>query len=85
MNPRLVRKTILEMLEGSDPFALPEDRLFSELSGRLGEPISRADFDDAMSWLSVHKHILVQQDPLDDDAARWFISPTGKTLLAQSV
>jgi hypothetical protein len=85
MNQRLLKKTILEMLEGSDPYALPEDRLFSELPGRLGEPVTQADFEETLAWLSVYKHIRPQVDPLGDEITRWFITGTGKTLLGQSL
>ncbi len=80
----MIRRTILEILEEIEPFALPEPQLKLHLDARMRPPVAAAEMEDAITWLNVRQHIRPLSDhlaPEDSTAVKWLITETGKTLL----
>jgi hypothetical protein len=78
-----LRKNILMILERCEPYALPERQLKLELDGSIRPPAALAEFEDALSFLNIRKHILTVPDPLDEQNVKWTITETGKAMLRQ--
>jgi len=81
--PLNIRKNILLILERCEPYAMPERQLKLELDGSIRPPSAVAEFEDAMLFLNIRKHIATVPDPLDEQNVKWTLTETGKTLLRQ--
>ena len=78
-----LRKNILLILERCEPYAMPERQLQLELDGSIRPPAATAEFEEALLFLNIRKHIVTVPDPLDEENVKWTITETGKSLVRQ--
>jgi len=76
-----IRRTILDLLERAQPYALPEPQLAVELNGAIRPPAGRAELDEELLFLQTRACIATVPDPLDDNLVKWAITEAGKTML----
>jgi hypothetical protein len=81
MRSLIIRRTILDILERCQPFALPESQLAVELSAIIRPPAGKAELDDAILFLQTRRYIATVPDPLDDNLVKWAITEPGMTML----
>jgi hypothetical protein len=78
-----IRRTILDVLERAQPYALPESQLIVELNGAMRPAVSTAEFDDQLLFLQIRRYVTTVPDPLDDQLIKWAITEAGLTMLRQ--
>ena len=78
-----IRRTILDILERAQPYALPESQLAVELNGAIRPPASTAEFDEEILFLQTRAYIATVPDPLNDALVKWAITEAGRTMLRQ--
>jgi hypothetical protein len=78
-----IRRTILDILERAQPYALSESQLAVELNGAVRPPAPRAEFDEEILYLQIRRYIATVPDPLDDNLIKWAITEAGRTMLRQ--
>jgi hypothetical protein len=78
-----VRKAVLEILEGANPYAMPEKQLHTEIDGAVRPPVGQAEFDETILFLQSRKAIATVPDGLDPENVKWTITEVGKTLLRE--
>ncbi len=84
MTPLAIRSTILRVLEGVQPHALPLDALLAEVNRLVRPAITVAELKAHLSWLLDRMMIDFIADPLDEknaDARRWLIREAGLAAL----
>jgi hypothetical protein len=83
MRATTIRRTILDILERAQPYALPESQLVVELNGALRPAAGAAEFDEQILFLQSRRYITTVPDPLDDQLVKWAITEAGLTMLRQ--
>jgi hypothetical protein len=83
MRATIIRRTILDILERAQPYALPESQLVVELNGALRPAAGSAEFDQEILFLQIRRYITTVPDPLDDQLVKWAITEAGLTMLRQ--
>ena len=78
-----IRRTVLDILERAQPYALSESQLAVELNGAVRPPAGRAEFDEEILFLQIRGYIATIPDPLDDRLIKWAITEAGRTMLRQ--
>jgi hypothetical protein len=78
-----IRRTILDILERAQPYALPESQLAVELNGAVRPPAGRAELDEEILFLQTRRYIATVPDPLDDHLIKWAITEAGRSMLRQ--
>ena len=78
-----IRRTILDILERAQPYALSESQLAVELNGAVRPPAPRSEFDEEILYLQTRRYITTIPDPLDDNLVKWAITEAGSTMLRQ--
>jgi hypothetical protein len=76
-----IRRSILDILERCQPFALPESQLTVELNAAIRPPAGNAEFDEEMLFLQTRGFITNVPDPLDDQLVKWAITEAGSAML----
>jgi len=76
-----LRRTILDILERCQPFALPESQLEVELAAIIRPPAAKAELDETLLFLQSRRYIATVPDPLDDNLVKWAITEAGMTML----
>lgn len=84
MTPLQIRHTILRVLEGVQPHALPLDALHAEVNRLVRPAVSATELKAHLSGLLDRAMIDFIPDPLDEknpDARRWLIREAGLAVL----
>lgn len=84
MSPLQIRHTILRVLKGVEPHALPLDALHAEVNRLVRPAVSLAELKAHLSGLLDRSMVDFLNDPLDDknpDARRWLVIEAGLAAL----
>jgi hypothetical protein len=83
MRNTILRRTILDILERAQPYALPEKQLNVEVNGAVRPPTGAAEMDEALLFLNARGYVATVPDPLNDQLIKWAITEAGMTMLRQ--
>jgi len=83
MRATTIRRTILDVLERAEPYALPEGQLMVEINGAVRPPAGQAEFDEEILYLQSRRYVTTVPDPLDDQLVKWAITEAGRAMLRQ--
>ena len=83
MSPRVIRLSILQMLDAAAAGGLPESMLLKGLNAELEPPMAAEAFSAHLRWLIDHRMVDQICEALDDDGRRWVITRFGKGAIKQ--
>lgn len=73
-----IRLKILDVLNESHPYAVPDETLLSNLNARMTKKVKRTEFDDHVLFLKKADLVEPHEGKLGDVNPRWVITEAGR-------